>query len=548
MVLNIPGLVAVIIFYVVILVIGLWAARRTKGETNSENVMLAGRNIGTFVGVFTMTATWVGGGFINGTAETVFKDGLLNCQAPLGYSLSLFIGGVFFASKMREHGYVTMLDPFTRKYGERMGGLIYIPALLGEVFWSGAILAALGSTLRVIIGLSHEVSIISSACIAVFYTLFGGLYSVAYTDVVQLICIFVGLWLCIPFAMTSEFVGNISVNSTSAWIKEVESVNTGVYTDSFLLLIFGGIPWQVYFQRVLSARTARASRYLSFLGALGCLIMSVPSVLIGAIAVNADWNSTAYVTKDNFNASDIPNRASDILPLVLQYLTPEWVSFFGLGAVSAAVMSSADSSILSASCMFARNIYKMIFRQKASEKEIIWVMRIAIFGVGALATEMAINVDSVYTLWYLSSDLVYVVLFPQLVCVIYLRNSNTYGSLLGYIVGMFFRIAGGEPSLGIGTLIKYPYYSEEHGQMFPFKTLCMMMSMVTIIAFSSLTDILFKKGIIHHRFDVFKCGLSQSSFDEKAHNNNLTLDHATLTVSDAGFTPPIEEVKITRDV
>ena len=77
-----------------------------------------------------------------------------------------------------------------------------------------------------------------------------------------------------------------------------------------------------------------------------------------------DWNRTAYVTRDGFNVSDLPNRASDILPLVLQYLTPNWVSFFGLGAVSAAVMSSADSSILSASCMFARNIYKMIIRQK----------------------------------------------------------------------------------------------------------------------------------------------------------------------------------------
>lgn len=54
-------------------------------------------------------------------------------------------------------------------------------------------IVSIGSTLRVIIGLSHEVAIISSACIAVFYTLFGGLYSVAYTDVVQLICIFVGL-------------------------------------------------------------------------------------------------------------------------------------------------------------------------------------------------------------------------------------------------------------------------------------------------------------------------------------------------------------------
>jgi high affinity choline transporter 7 len=55
-----------------------------------------------------------------------------------------------------------------------------------------------------------------------------------------------------------------------------------------------------------------------------------------------------------------------ILPMVLQYLTPSFVSFFGLGAVSAAVMSSADSSVLSASSMFARNVYKLIFRQRVS--------------------------------------------------------------------------------------------------------------------------------------------------------------------------------------
>ena len=50
-----------------------------------------------------------------------------------------------------------------------------------------------GATLSVILELDTKISIIVSACIAVFYTLFGGLYSVAYTDVVQLICIFVGL-------------------------------------------------------------------------------------------------------------------------------------------------------------------------------------------------------------------------------------------------------------------------------------------------------------------------------------------------------------------
>ncbi len=94
---------------------------------------------------------------------------------------------------MREREYVTMIDPFQEKYGPRMGGLLYIPALMGEIFWSGAILSALGATVSVVLGLDRSTSVIASASIAVFYTLLGGLYSVVYTDVIQLMCIFVGL-------------------------------------------------------------------------------------------------------------------------------------------------------------------------------------------------------------------------------------------------------------------------------------------------------------------------------------------------------------------
>ena len=50
----------------------------------------------------------------------------------------------FFVAKMREGNYVTMLDPFQKKFGTRMGGLLFIPAMLGELFWSAAILSALG--------------------------------------------------------------------------------------------------------------------------------------------------------------------------------------------------------------------------------------------------------------------------------------------------------------------------------------------------------------------------------------------------------------------
>jgi high affinity choline transporter 7 len=61
-----------------------------------------------------------------------------------------------------------------------------------------------------------------------------------------------------------------------------------------LLTIFGGIPWQVYFQRVLSSRTSRGAQNLSFVAGLGCIIMAIPPALIGAIARNTDWRLTDY--------------------------------------------------------------------------------------------------------------------------------------------------------------------------------------------------------------------------------------------------------------
>ena len=74
----------------------------------AEDSMVAGRNIGVVVGVFTMTATWVGGGYINGTAEAIYGNGsgLIWAQAPIGYGISLALGGILFAEKMRAKGII----------------------------------------------------------------------------------------------------------------------------------------------------------------------------------------------------------------------------------------------------------------------------------------------------------------------------------------------------------------------------------------------------------------------------------------------------------
>ncbi|CAB3406317.1 unnamed protein product [Caenorhabditis bovis] len=536
------GIVAIVFFYVLILIVGIWAGRKSKSSKElesaegaaTEEVMLAGRNIGTLVGIFTMTATWVGGAYINGTAEALYNGGILGCQAPIGYAISLVIGGFLFAKKMREEGYITMLDPFQNKYGQRIGGLMYLPALLGETFWTAAILSALGATLSVILGIDMTASVTLSACIAVFYTFTGGLYAVAYTDVVQLFCIFVGLWVCVPAAMVHDGAKDISRNAGD-WIGEVGGFKeTALWWDCMLLLVFGGIPWQVYFQRVLSSKTAHGAQMLSFVAGVGCILMAIPPALIGAIARNTDWRMTDYSPWNNGTKVEAipPDKRNMVVPLVFQYLTPKWVAFIGLGAVSAAVMSSADSSVLSAASMFAHNIWKLTIRPHASEKEVIIVMRIAIIFVGIMATIMALTIQSIYGLWYLCADLVYVILFPQLVCVVYFPKSNTYGSLAGYAVGLFLRLIGGEPLLSFPPLVHYPMFTDGV-QYFPFRTTAMLSSMATIYIVSIHAEKLFKSGRLSPEWDLLGCVV------------NIPSDHVPLP-SDVSFAVSSETLNMNK--
>lgn len=139
---------------------------------------------------------------------------------------------------------------------------------------------------------------------------------------------------------------------------------------------------------------------------------------------------------------------------------------------------------------------------QASVNEVLWVMKAGIFGAGALATIIALAVDSIYSLFVLCSDLVFVILFPQLCCVIYFKDTNGYGALFGYFMGLLFRIGGGETKIGLQPFIKYPYYDEVEGQLFPYRTLCMLISLASIISVSYLAKYLFERKILPQSLDI----------------------------------------------
>jgi len=469
-----PGYISMMVFYALVYYVAI-----STSIAASKDHILASRSMPLWIGVFTMSATWVGGGFINGTAEYTYSAGLIWVQAPWGYALSLIVGGLFFVRPMREGNYTTLLDPLEHRFGRKLNRLFFIPALLGDLFWTSAILVALGTTFGAILGLDTETSIVLSGIVVILYTSVGGLWSVAVSDIIQLTVLLIGLTLVVWAALDSWphlqsiHAGYVeSFGAKAKWwpTENVLGASTALWWDSALLLILGGIPWQVYFQRVLASKDTRTAIRLSVFAGVVCLLAAVPPVIIGMIAHVTDWAAMGLPA---------PENASTVLPHVIKYLTNPIVATVGLGAIAAAVMSSADSSILASSTLTVWNVLPGDQPEKRTKwlRQVIWV-------VGVCTILLALRVKSIYELWFLCSDLVYCLLFPALVTALFDKKANWIGAAAGFFVALILRSGGGEAFLHVPAWMPYP---QEDGIItIPFKTLSMLAGLCTIIVVSRL--------------------------------------------------------------
>ncbi|KAL1023871.1 hypothetical protein UPYG_G00048240 [Umbra pygmaea] len=547
MVLNIPGLAIMAVFYVLILGTGIWASFRSKEQENKGRVpdgmeftLLAGRNINLLVGIFTLTATWVGGGFILGIAEAVYNPtlGLVWALMPVPYVLTFFLGGFFFAKPMRENKYVTMMDPFQIKYGNVLSSLLIFPALVADVLWVARTLVSLGGTMSVILDLPYGYSIGISALVSIVYTLLGGLYSVAYTDVIQLILIFISLWVCVPFMITNPYSVDISLtafNQTfqAPWIGKLELRDAGKWTDDFMVLALGGLAYQAFYQRILSASSYTQAQITCFVSSVFCLVLGIPSMLIGAVAASTDWNMTSYGSPSPYERGE----AGSILPLALQYLTPMYISVIGIGAVAAAVMSSMDSALLSTASLFSSNIYKNIIRKQASDREMQWVIRISVVVCGLAGTGLTFLDNSVLVFWLVGVDMSYTIMFPQLVCVLFFKVSNGYGSSVGFIMGLVLRVLSGEPLINLPPVIHFPgFRMDAEGvmtQYFPFRTTIMLCTLGSILLTSYVAALVFNAGLLSENLDVFRIKQSQAKVAARAKMKKTENEIGHLEVEEA---------------
>ena len=501
------AIATVVTMYAAFLVVGWLAARKVKDGTPTD-LIIAGRAMPLWIATLTMTATWVDGGYLLGTAEGAYKSSISSAiQGGLCFGISLILGGVFFAKRMRRFEFTTLIDPFEARFGKRWAAVLFLPAMLGEVFWSAELLVALGSTFGVILGMKLVTAILLSAAVVTAYTMVGGMWSVAYTDAFQLGLVAIGLLVALPFVLGE--VGGLGASwlsyhaarpDRSGWLPPLHT--TGSFWtsqtivgwwDMSIMLMLGGIPWNCYFQRVLSCQTPTKAQWHSLFAGVLTIAFTVPPLLLGVAAFDYAWPPHLLAR--------LQAEPAQALPLLLQYVTPPFVSILGLGAIIGAVTSSFSSSILSAGSMFSWNCCQRLLRPNLSFRQMKRIIRLSIVLLGAGAAVMALKVQSVQALWFFTSDLIFVLLFPQLVFALFDAQVNRIGSIAAFGVSLILRLGGGEPLIGLPHFIPYPemfsgllpgepasWYEPGTGAMlFPFKTLAAVAGVILLPIISRLT-------------------------------------------------------------
>ncbi|HEY5626810.1 MAG TPA: sodium:solute symporter family protein, partial [Nitrospira sp.] len=350
-------ILAFVILYLLASVgIGLYAAKRVH---NAKDFAVAGRSLPLPVVMATVFATWFGAEAVMGISATFAKEGLRGVVAdPFGSSLCLILAGLFFAPRFYRLNLLTVGDYYRLRYDRRVEVLCTLCIVASYLGWVAAQFKVLGLILNVVSDgvVSQQFGMVIGALVVLTYTTFGGMFSVAILDFVQISVIIGGLLYIVT--VVSDLTGGVGpVIQHAAQAGKLEffppvELNAWIpFIGAGVTMMLGSIPQQDVFQRITSARDERTAVRGSVMGAVLYFCMCFVPMFLAYAALLIDPAQFGPLLEQDSQL---------ILPTLIVEHTPAFAQILFFGAVLSAVMSCSSATLLAPSVILSENVIKGI--------------------------------------------------------------------------------------------------------------------------------------------------------------------------------------------
>ncbi|HQR86550.1 MAG: sodium:solute symporter [Burkholderiales bacterium 35-55-47] len=426
-------LTLVIVYLLVTIAIGLMAAKRVQ---NSADFAIAGRHLPMAMIVTTTFATWFGSETVLGIPAKFVNGGLNGVvEDPFGAGFCLIFVGLFFAGKLYRMTLLTISDYFRERYGRVVEVACSLIIMVSYLGWVSAQVTALGLVFNLLSDgvVSLELGMVIGVVSILAYTLFGGMWSVAITDFIQMIILVVGLSILAVFAAGQAGGADkvvalaVSQDMFKFW-PEPNMKDILFFFASAITIMLGSIPQQDVFQRVMSANSIKAATHGPVIGGICYILFAfVPMFLVVSAMIIMPEQATALIADDPQKV--LPTLVMTQMPFVMQVL------FFG--ALLSAIKSCASATLLAPSVTFTENIWRQ-FHPHQSDQQELRAMRVTVLVFSILVLGYAIRMQgtSIYEMVSGAYQVPLVGAFVPLTFGLYWKRATTQGAIFALVLGL----------------------------------------------------------------------------------------------------------------
>jgi len=425
----------VIAYLAVSIAIGLWAATRVH---NSKDYVVAGRSLPLYINMATVFATWFGAETVLSVSATFARDGLGGVIAdPFGSSFCLVFVALFFARAFYRLDLLTIGDFYRKRYGKPVEVVTSLAITASYLGWTSAQLTALGLASSVLSqgAISLNEGIVLGTLVVLVYTFWGGMWSVALTDLFQSVMIILGL-TAIAWLVGDMAGGAGKVVAAAAAAGKFEFWPKGgtmewlAFITAWLTLALGSIPQQDVFQRVTSAKDEGTAVKGTLIGGLVYFCFAFVPIFIAYSAVVIDPAITGLFKSDD------AREVQRILPELILNRMPVWAQVLFFGALLSAILSTASGALLAPTTLFTENALKP-FLPRMSDRRFLITLRavLVVFSVAALL--FALNSRStMYEMVQNAYKVTLVGAFVPLAAGVFWKRATPQGALASVVLGI----------------------------------------------------------------------------------------------------------------